>query len=41
MGAKLIEIYRQRCAAESVREVRRHPASIRYPMIIMYCLRTD
>ncbi|WP_061770518.1 DUF4158 domain-containing protein [Serratia symbiotica] len=36
---KFIEIYRQRCAAESVREIRRHPVSIRYPMIIMYCWR--
>ncbi|WP_048960522.1 Tn3 family transposase [Enterobacter bugandensis] len=36
---RFIEIYRQRCAAESVREIRRHPASIRYPMIIMYCWR--
>ncbi|ATC56509.1 Tn3 family transposase [Vibrio anguillarum] len=36
---KFIEIYRQRCAVESVREIRRHPVSIRYPMIIMYCWR--
>lgn len=36
---KFIEIYRQRCSAESVREIRCHQASIRYSMVVMYCWR--
>ncbi|WP_250237966.1 hypothetical protein [Cardinium endosymbiont of Oedothorax gibbosus] len=39
VSPKFIEIFRQRCATESVREIRRHPDSIRYPMVFMYCCR--
>lgn len=37
--AKFIDQFRQRCAAESIRELRRHPAVIRYSMVAMFCWR--
>ena len=37
--AKFIEQFRQRCATESIRELRRHPAEIRYSMVAMFCWR--
>ena len=37
--AKFIDQFRQRCATESIRELRRHPARIRYSMVAMYCWR--
>lgn len=37
--AKFIEQFRQRCAMESIRELRRHPAAIRYSMVAMFCWR--
>jgi TnpA family transposase len=37
--AKFIELFRQRCATESIRELRRHPAAIRYSMVAMFCWR--
>lgn len=37
--AKFIDQYRQRCATESIRELRRHPAMIRYSMVVMFCWR--
>ncbi len=37
--AKFIEQFRQRCATESIRELRRHPAVIRYSMVAMFCWR--
>lgn len=36
---KFIDQYRQRCATESIRELRRHPVVIRYNMIAMFCWR--
>ena len=37
--AKVIDQNAQRCAAESVWDLRRHPATIRYSMAAMYCWR--
>jgi hypothetical protein len=37
--AKFIERFRQRCASESIRELRRHPPAIRYSMVAMFCWR--
>lgn len=37
--AKFIDQFRQRCATESIRELRRHPAPIRYSMVAMFCWR--
>ena len=37
--AKFIEQFRQRCATESIRELRRHPDAIRYSMVAMFCWR--
>lgn len=37
--AKFIEIFQQRCATESVREIRRHPSTVRYTMVAMFCWR--
>lgn len=37
--AKFIDRFRQRCATESIRELRRHPAPILYCMVAMYCRR--
>lgn len=37
--AKFIDQYRQCCSAESIRELRRHPAAIRYSMVAMFCWR--
>jgi hypothetical protein len=37
--AKFIEQFRQRCATESIRELRRHPPVIRYSMVAMFCWR--
>lgn len=37
--AKFIDQFRQRCATESIRELRRHPAAIRYSMVAMFCWR--
>ena len=36
---KFIDQYRQRCATESIRELRRHPVVIRYSMIALFCWR--
>ena len=35
--AKFIDQFCQRCATESIRDLRRHPATIRYSMAAMYC----
>jgi TnpA family transposase len=37
--AKFIEQFRQRCATESIRELRRHPPVIGYSMVAMFCWR--
>jgi len=37
--AKFIERFRQRCASESIRDLRRHPPTIRYSMVAMFCWR--
>lgn len=37
--AKFIDQFRQRCAPESIRELRRHPPAIRYSMVAMFCWR--
>lgn len=37
--AKFIGQFRQRCATESIRELRRHPAAVRYSMVAMFCWR--
>ena len=37
--AKFIDQFRQRCATESIRELRRHPVAIRYSMVAMFCWR--
>ncbi|MDD5494841.1 MAG: Tn3 family transposase, partial [Dehalococcoidia bacterium] len=37
--AKFIDQFRQRCATESIRELRRHPNAIRYSMVAMFCWR--
>jgi len=37
--AKFIEIFQQRCATESVREIRRPPSTVRYTMVAMFCWR--
>lgn len=39
ISAKFIDQYRQRCATESIRELRRHPTTIRYSMVAMFCWR--
>ena len=36
---KFIDQFRQRCAAESIRELRRHPPAIRYSIVAMFCWR--
>jgi TnpA family transposase len=36
---KFIDQYRQRCATESIRELRRHPSATRYSMVAMFCWR--
>ena len=36
---KFIEQFRQRCATESIRELRRHPPAIRHSMVAMFCWR--
>lgn len=36
---KFIEQFRQRCATESITELRRHPPAIRYSMVAMFCWR--
>lgn len=36
---KFIDQYHQRCATESIRELRRHPDVIRYSMVAMFCWR--
>ncbi len=36
---KFIHQFRQRCATESIRELRRHPPAIRYSMVAMFCWR--
>ena len=36
---KFIDQFRQRCATESIRELRRHPVPIRYSMVAMFCWR--
>lgn len=36
---KFLNQFRQRCATESIRELRRHPAPIRYSMVAMFCWR--
>jgi hypothetical protein len=37
VSAKFIDQFRQRCATESMRELRRHPPAIRYSMVAMFC----
>ena len=37
--AKFIDQFRQRCSTESISELRRHPAAIRYSMVAMFCWR--
>lgn len=37
--AKFVDQFRQRCASESVRELRRHPSAIRYSMVALFCWR--
>ena len=37
--AKFIDLFSLRCATESIRDLRRHPAAIRYSMVAMYCWR--
>ena len=37
--AKFIDQFRRRCAAESIRELRRHSPAIRYSMVAMFCWR--
>ena len=37
--AKFIDQFRQRCSTESIRDLRRHPAAIRYSMVAMFCWR--
>lgn len=37
--AKFIDQFRQRCATESIRDLRRHPPAIRYSMVAMFCWR--
>jgi len=37
--ARFLDQFRRRCAAESVRELRRHPPAIRYSMVTMFCWR--
>lgn len=37
--SKFLEQFRQHCATESIRELRRHPAPIRYSMVAMFCWR--
>ena len=37
--ARFIDQFRRRCAAESIRELRRHPPAIRYSMVAMFCWR--
>ncbi|WP_145600411.1 Tn3 family transposase [Yersinia frederiksenii] len=37
--AKFIEVFQQRCATESIREIRRHPSTIRYTMVAIFCWR--
>ena len=37
--SKFIDQFRQRCATESIRELRRHPVPIRYSMVAMFCWR--
>ncbi|PRP68684.1 DDE transposase [Chromobacterium amazonense] len=39
VSAKFIELFRRRCASESIRELRRHPPAIRYSMVAMFCWR--
>ncbi|MDT1877373.1 Tn3 family transposase, partial [Acinetobacter baumannii] len=36
---KFIVQFQQRCASESIRELRRHPSAIRYSMVAMFCWR--
>lgn len=37
ISPKFIMQFQQRCASESVRELRRHPSAIRYSMVAMFC----
>jgi hypothetical protein len=37
--SKFIDQFCQRCATESIRELRRHPVPIRYSMVAMFCWR--
>ena len=37
--AKFVDQFRQRCATESIRELRRHPNAIRYSMVSLFCWR--
>ncbi len=38
INPKLIERYRQRARTENAWELRRHPAKIRYPLLVFYCV---
>lgn len=37
IAPKFIVQFQQRCASESIRELRRHPSAIRYSMVAMFC----
>lgn len=39
ISPKFIMQFQQRCASESIRELRRHPSAIRYSMVAMFCWR--
>ncbi len=39
ISPKFIVQFQQRCASESIRELRRHPSAIRYSMVAMFCWR--
>ena len=39
IAPKFIMQFQQRCASESIRELRRHPSAIRYSMVAMFCWR--
>lgn len=38
-NTKFIVQFQQRCASESIRELRRHPSAISYSMVAMFCWR--
>jgi N-acyl-D-aspartate/D-glutamate deacylase len=38
LNPKTVDRYRQRAATEHAWELRRHPESIRYPLLVFYCI---